>query len=298
MNSFYSNSRAIVRAILPTGIVDVLRQRKEQAQLAIDNAKAEEFKRSVRMLDRPTTISYSWADAQSFLSGLGCDRHQVTAGSISDSSLNYSTNILEKHIRAKPANGLHVGNFVGISLCHYTNFLHKLDKRSVMVSIDPNLTHRGIKRPMEKVISCLARYGLNGNSIVLTGYSLEKSVSNDGVSITQGYDPESEYEHELGCENQISLLACLAEGKFDFAVIDGNHEADYLSREIASIARLLKIGGILVLDDVNWDTLGKVYALLDSSLFERIGSDGRVGLAKKLSNRADAILRNEPKADA
>jgi SAM-dependent methyltransferase len=207
------------------------------------------------------------------------DRLQVMAGSISENSLKYSTDILEHHIKSRPANGLHVGNFVGISLCHYTNFLYQLDKRSVMVSIDPNLSHRGIKRPMEKVISCLTRFGLNGNSIVLTGYSLEKSISNDGVSITQDYDPKSEYEHELGCENQISLLARLAEGKFDFAVIDGNHEADYLSREIASIARLLKTGGILVLDDVNWDTLGKVYALLDASLFEKIGSDGRVGLA-------------------
>jgi SAM-dependent methyltransferase len=286
-----------VRAIMPTGIVDLLRQRKERAQLAIDNAKAEEFKRSVRMFGPSDKVPYSWADAQSFLSGLGCDRHQVMSGSISDSSLNYSTNILEKYIKNKPAIGLHVGNFVGISLCHYTNFLHKLDKRSVMVSIDPNLTHRGIKRPMDKVISCLARYGLNGNSMVLTGYSLEKSVSNDGVSITEDYDPLSEYEHELGCENQLSILVSLAEGKFDFAVIDGNHEPDYLTREIDSIARLLKIGGILVLDDVNWDTLRNVYALLDSSVFERIGSDGRVGLAKKLSNRAEAILRNEPQED-
>jgi len=34
---------------------------------------------------------------------------------------------------------------------------------------------------------------------------------------------------------------------FDFFLIDGNHEADYLKREIETADKLLKLGGLLIL---------------------------------------------------
>lgn len=274
-------ARLLAGFVVPYNVVEFIRDRRARRRLAADNAKADEFKRAVRERKRPAAADYNWADAHSFLSGLGCDRKQVGDGSISEQSLVYSCKVLEQHVKSRPVVGLHIGNFVGISLCHYVDFVRRLDENSVVVSIDPNLTHRGIHNPLDKVISCLNHFGLQSNAIILTGFSLEKSVSNDGVKITPDYDPAIMFNSEMSCENQLPMLVRLMPDQFDFAVIDGNHEGSYLTREIDLIYRLLKPNGILVADDVNWNELGRVYATLNPERFEPAGSDGRVGLAKK-----------------
>jgi hypothetical protein len=187
-----------------------------------------------------------------------------------------------EHVLARPIRGLHVGNFVGVSLCQFTDFARRLDERSTIISIDPNLPHRGIRQPIDLVMRCLSRYGLQGNSLVLTGYSLEKCMGNDGFA-GLGYDPEVEFSKECSAENQLLQLGELLPATFNFAFIDGNHDGSYLSREIAAIDRLLKPGGLLILDDVDWTELGDVFRSIDSERFEYLGSDGRVGIVRKRS---------------
>ncbi|MFI5386238.1 MAG: class I SAM-dependent methyltransferase [Fimbriimonadales bacterium] len=231
-------------------------------------------------MSRPVAIPYSQTDVLDFLCSLGQDLEEVTGGSIPESSRVYACQAIEQHPGTRPVYGLHVGNFVGVSLCHFTNFVRQLDESSTIVSIDPNLPHRGIHHPMDSVIRCLNRYGLQGNSLILTGYSLEKSVSNDGVPVAD-YDPGVEFSREQSCENQLPQLVRILPASFDFAVIDSNHEERYLTSEIEAIGRLLKTGGLLILDDVDWDELGKVYRGIDLARYDNLGTDGRIGLLRK-----------------
>jgi hypothetical protein len=69
---------------------------------------------------------------------------------------------------------------------------------------------------------------------------------------------------------------------FDVALLDGNHEGEYLRREISKIVRILKLGGLIVLDDVDahWIEIQEVFQSLGGLGFEIVGTDGRVGVAK------------------
>jgi hypothetical protein len=58
----------------------------------------------------------------------------------------------------------------------------------------------------------------------------------------------------------------IAQASFDFFLIDCNHEADYLKREIESVDKLLKLGGFLTLDDIFsfWNELQKIYDSIEA----------------------------------
>jgi Methyltransferase domain len=273
-----SSSRAYLRilagCVVPHTIVEVIRARRTRKRLAIEVQRSEAIKDALRQSSRSLATTYNWTDALDFLAAMNCDRSDISRGSMPERSLDFACRELEQRISARPVLGLHVGNFVGVSLCHFTNFVRRIDDRSVIVSIDPNLDHRGIKNPLEKVIRCLNRYNLQGNSLVLTGYSLERSP----IGVT---NPEATFDHEFSCENQLPQLARLMSGRFDFAVIDGNHDGPYLTREIAAIDHLLKPDGLFVLDDVDWDSVGGVYRTLETQCHDRLATDGRVGLARK-----------------
>jgi hypothetical protein len=235
----------------------------------------------------PLREAYSYRSAIEFHAARGLVRSHVVAGSIPESSLEFCSASLDKFLPARagePVTGLHVGNFIGVSLCHVTDYARKRDERSVVVSIDPNLTHRGIENPQHHVISILNYFGLQQNAMVLVGYSGLKSISNDGVTFIDDsgleYDPFSSFSSELSCEDVLRNLITFSEGRFDFVMLDGNHERGYLQTEIAKVRRLLKPGGVLVLDDVSeaWADIKKEYEELGSQGWRALGADGRVGI--------------------
>ena len=80
-------ARLIAGFVLPHNLVEWIRHRRARKQAAIDYARADAFKRTVSSLARPAAVPYSRSEAVSFLSGLGCDRLQVEAGSMPESSL-------------------------------------------------------------------------------------------------------------------------------------------------------------------------------------------------------------------
>jgi SAM-dependent methyltransferase len=274
MSSRLAYLRLVAGCVVPHTIVEVVRAKRKRQRDAMEGQRTEAIKEALRKKGRRPPTPYSWSDALDFLAALNCDRSDVIAGSIPERSLDYCCRELEQRIKARPVVGLHIGNFVGVSLCHITDFVRRLDERSTIVSVDPNLYPRGIKNPLEKVISCLNRYDLQSNSLILTGYSLEKSTSN-------APDPDATFDQEFSCENQLPQLARLMPECFDFAVIDGNHDDEYLTREIVAIDRVLKPGGLLVFDDVNWGSVGGVYQTLDPHGHERLATDGRIGLVMK-----------------
>jgi hypothetical protein len=83
----------------------------------------------------------------------------------------------------------------------------------------------------ERVLNAEIDDHLDGEA-ACAGYSGRKSVSNDGILFISEngseYDPLSHFSDEQSCEDTLSNLAVLYEGRFDFAVMDGNHEAEYL----------------------------------------------------------------------
>jgi Methyltransferase domain len=268
--------------ILPHGLVmKIIRsQAVRRRRIAAVETSAQASKPSGR-----EDYSYSAAIEAHFAKGL--HRNHVVAGSISESSLEFCSTTLDKFLHAdpdKPLVGLHVGNFVGVSLCHFADYARKRNEDSVVVSIDPNLTHRGIENPQNHVISILNRFGLQRNAMILVGYLGQKSISNDGVTFVgetgEEYDPFSSFSSELSCENVLLNLITVSDGRFDFAILDGNHDRGYLQAEIAKVRRLLKPNGLLLLDDVSeaWADIKKEYDELSSQGWRALGADGRVGI--------------------
>ena len=273
--------RRIVIACLPVGLVNYVQARRRHKELA----EISERVRKLQTADRNARHKFSYEDAIAYLVSIKLPENHVRGHSIPKSSLEFCA----QHIRARcsmgcsPIFGLHVGNFIGISLAYLTDACVKMHPKSCIYSIDPNIPHRNISHPQDYVVALLDHFGLTANASILVGYSLEKSVSNDGM-IYDRYDPIDNFSREHSCENQLVQLANVSMRQMDFAVMDGNHSAEYLSREIRALEKLLKPSGLLILDDVTegWHEIKKTYHALDPARWERLACDGRVGIARLL----------------
>ncbi len=241
----------------------------------------------------PTQISknFSYEDAMQFIFGL----HVTTEGhirtaSIPKESLEYTSTYFKDLPKDRPLIALHIGNFVGISLTWMADQLRKIHPNSVVVSIDPNIIHRGVKYPLEVVIKLTNYFSLEENIIVLIGYSLEKNIS-DGANTEHDGSMFRNGSIYPSFENTLQNLELFSEQKYDLALIDGNHESTYLSREIDHIYHLLKKNGLLILDDISdyWENraqLKSIYDNADEKRFIKVGTDGRVGILRKRNNEA------------
>jgi hypothetical protein len=129
--------------ILPHGLVmKIIRsQAVRRRRIAAIRTSVEASKPSERE-------DYSYGAAIEAHVAKGLHRNHVVAGSIPESSLEFCSINLDRFVpadRDKPLVGLHVGNFVGVSLCYIVDYARKRNEDSIVVSIDPNLTHRGIE---------------------------------------------------------------------------------------------------------------------------------------------------------
>ncbi len=243
--------------------------------------KNEKIREGHRLTAHPAVGEFSFDEVERYLLSIGGD----LSGSMPQDSLRYLATFLSGKNVLK---GLHVGNFQGVSLSFFASVLRQLNSESVILGIDPNITHRNIANPQGKVLSLLNHFGLQKNAMILTGYSLEKSVADDGRDYSTPYaylKADNVYSSEPSCENQLENLAKLCPSTFDFALIDGNHEGNYLSRELEFMSRLLRPGGYLFLDDVSttWFEIERVFEnAARTGVYEKLGSDGRVGVLKKL----------------
>lgn len=215
--------------------------------------------------------------AVAFLVGRGLDPEAVLLGSIQEQSLRFAEEVIERHATEGPLRALHVGNFVGVSLAALSDVLFRRDPGSVVVSIDPNLPHLGIEDLQGHVMALLDHFGLLGSNVVVCGYSLERAVSTkkEGVPAL----PAS--------ENTLAALSRLDQ-RFDLVLVDGNHDADYLRRELDAILPLLSRGGILILDDVSrhHEPVRRVYEELladEARSVREVGRDERLGILLKES---------------
>jgi hypothetical protein len=133
----------------------------------------------------------------------------------------------------------------------------------------------------------LNHFGLQKNAIISVGYSTHKTVSNDGIAFVgesgMEYDPYSKFNNEQSCEDVLANLARMSPGRFDFAVVDGNHEGSHLRKETAILRPLLRGGGVLILDDVSdaWSEIKAEYDGLRADGWGTVGADGRVGILQR-----------------
>jgi hypothetical protein len=268
-----------VKYVMPHGLMQQILRAQRRRLIATHNTAQASV--------AAQQIPYSYNAAVEFHCARGLPRSHVVGGSMPESTLAYCSKTLDDLIPTKvdrPLIGLHVGNFLGVSLSHFVNYVRQRNEKSVVVSVDPNLIHRGIEHPQKHVIAILNHFGLQGNAVICVGYSTGKSLSNDGTAFIGEngveYDPYAGFESEQSCEGALSNLCTISEGRFDFAVVDGNHEGSYLRRETAVVRRLLKREGILILDDVSdaWTEIKAEYDDLQSGGWRAIAADGRVGV--------------------
>lgn len=122
-------------------------------------------------------------------------------------------------------NGLQIGGFVGMTHAYIANHLNKAGGDGVILTVDCNLTHRGIHDPLHKLDFLVNHYRLNHNSMSVLGLA-QNSMSNFS---------------KMGM-------------RFDFILLDGNHELSNVLEEVRLSDRILRHGGRLILDDIDhWD---------------------------------------------
>jgi hypothetical protein len=291
--------RNFFRSILPYGFVEWNRRRRSTARQSnpndwLDARRTDQSRNRVRIAKTyhdhsraPKSVlnALSYDDVVDFLIARGVDRDHILEGSIPRTSLRTIGEAIDSWLDSSaPLRGLHIGNFVGVSLSFMTAAMVRRHPHSGVIGVDPNLPHRGVHNPQNHVAALLNACGLSSQVLLVAGYSQGKSVSNDGV-VFGGYDPHSAYTHEQSCENVLELLCNLGFGQLDIAVIDGNHEAEYLKQEIIQVSKLLRTGGLLVVDDIDdaWEDLRDVFTEIGGFGFEQLLTDGRIGIARRMT---------------
>ena len=258
--------KTVIRWILPYGVVDIVRkkvilphrQRKIKLLLANWDSINQQYS-----FERTSKITRE--EIIALLGSWELDMQQIDSGSIPTPDLEAICNFIQNNYR-NPLIGVHVGNFVGVSLAYIATRLRKMSEQNVIISIDPNLTHRGISNTEEVVTKLLRALDVQDVVVRVTGYSLNKSVSNDGVTRGTNYDPLQHFLTEDAPEWQLKNLLKILKDRVDFIMLDGNHDPDYLREEIRICYELLHKGGAVLLDDIseNWVGLKEVFGELSS----------------------------------
>jgi predicted O-methyltransferase YrrM len=220
----------------------------------------------------PRRRPFSYAEAESVLTGRGVALEVIRTGSIGPAQLRFVAEVIAGQAPAdRPLRVVHIGNFLGVSLAGLSDAVAGHDPRSRIVSIDPNVAHMGVHDPQSHVLALLDHFGLQGSNVVIRGYSLTRPLAHDGA--------------QAG-ENALLSLENLGQ-RFDIAFVDGNHDAGYVRAELEVLARLVDDGGLLILDDVS-QTYREIRTLFqevdagDAWPLDAVAHDGlRIGVLRK-----------------
>jgi hypothetical protein len=278
--------KQLLKIILPHGLVRLWQRRQERGyQLSRDFFGGA----------HESLHSFSYDEIIAFLCKRGLDEQQVREGSIPDSSLRYLASILlDASDKSGPLLGLHIGNFLGVSLAFLTSTVRNIHPNSIVLAIDPNLEHRGMAHPQDHVCALLHHFGLSSHVTLCCGFSCASNIANDGRNYEDNYrllyaeEIAASVEQSIAPQQIISQLQRLGAGPFDFAVIDGNHESDYVRQELEQIHALMKPGALVFMDDVSegWPMLKQVFETSNTSLYHCREGNGRIGVLEVLSDQS------------
>jgi len=273
--------KEIIKYTLPFGVYIKWSAFKNKKLL---RERAERLKKYARLQSNELNNfrQYDYEESIRVLIAQKLDENQIRFGSIPEKDLSFVTTELKKcfHENEK-LTLLHIGNFVGVSLCYFANFVKTLHEESLVVAIDPNIEHRGIFHPEDYVKNLISYFQLDKNVLLIDAFSLEKNLKNDGGVL---YTKELGMQNEIGCSHSLKNIAKITDKKFDVCIIDGNHESEYLSEEIKYAIDIMKDGSFIVLDDIlYWEDVKRVFDKWQTDKnFKLIASSDRIGIIKVL----------------
>jgi predicted O-methyltransferase YrrM len=144
-----------------------------------------------------------------------------------------------------------------------------------LISDDPTITKTlevGCAYGLSSLYICEAIRGRAGAQHTMIDPN-QNSVY-DGVGVRNLQEVGVDYAELIESESEFALPRILESGKgtYDFIFIDGWHTFDHTLLDCFYATRLLRLGGILALDDVDWDSVGRVVDfLLTYPCYEDIG---------------------------
>ena len=252
--------------VMPHGVV--ARQRT-RARARTEAERRERYAAALAAATEQRAPIHDYDTLLGLATEAGVDADLLRTGSIPPDTLDF---ILER-IDGGP--GLHLGNYAGLSLAYLA-----ARTEGVIVAVDPNIEHWGLPNPQDTVVRLLDAAGVSERVLLIVGYSLEKTPGNDG-SIIAGHDPAASYAQELAPVDVLGNLRALGV-KFRWAVLDGNHEPDYLRAELDALHPLMTDDGVLFLDDVDphWPEIRKVFESAGEG-WRPDGKDHRTGVLRR-----------------
>lgn len=279
---------------VPHSLVRVAQHfRRQRQRRIIHEGMAAAQTAAQTLAEETSTPLFSYEAAFAWLAANGFEEQQCRLGSMPLAVLESAWMQIERLQRRGPVRLLHIGNFVGVSLCYFASKLDR-NRGDLIVSLDPNIEHRGIQQPAAVVTRVAAHFGLSGVILPIQAFSLQANPANDGATAdySRALDPSSA-RAETGFEHGLENLATIAAGRFSAILLDGNHDPAYLSREIDICVRLLEEDGLLLLDDIDaaWENLQALYEKLRRrDGFEEIDRTERLGVLRKTSGQPVAEL--------
>lgn len=231
-------------------------------------------RRLKRRREEPVPTSrFDYDQTVKLLVARGLDEEVVRFNSILEPHLDFIRDTMVERLRLpRPLIGLHVGNFLGISLTAFADALRTIEPDSTVIAVDPNIDTPGLPNPQQHVIASLASCGLLDSVLLITGYSFERTEHNGGLP-----DSGVDVLPRLG---RLGL-------RFDAALVDGNHLGSTVSRELQWLQPRLNSGGLVFLDDVtdSWHEIRDVFNAVagdESTGYRALGHDGRIGVLQRV----------------
>jgi hypothetical protein len=205
----------------------------------------------------------------------GVDETTLRHSSIPVNSLDFVVELIDR------GPGLHIGNYAGVSLAYLAGRVDGL-----IVAVDPNVPHRGLKHGQDSVVRLVTAAGVQDRVVLICGYSRSKNPSNQGA-VVRGYDPASAWAHEFAPECVLANLGQLGV-RFGWALLDGNHEPNYLRAELADLEPLLLGDGLVFLDDCSesWPEIRDVFRSVPDGWCAE-ATDGRIGVLRRVEGNVD-----------
>ncbi len=284
--------KTIIKFCLPYGCFYLLQKYRLKKSIAADLAGVVVRDRENALIERDNKISSTPPKSYDEIANYFIDTYNIPAQEVIDGSIpkeNCDTIIAQCIRLKKPTlHLLNIGNYLGVALLYIINELKNKEISCLVTIIDPNIPHRGVTDLQTKFFDASQRFGLLKDILLIPGYSLNKSLSNDGVEFNS-YNPIQNFDREVAPENVLLSLTKRQFGTFDIAILDGNHNSTYLKNEISQVDKMLNKGGLIVFDDVNdfWSpikTTVKNFTENYQKTYDQVVYDGRILIAQKKSN--------------
>jgi hypothetical protein len=242
--------------------------------LAVRSARKVREENERRFIVQAPRENERYEEVIQFLLDRGLDEYAVRVGSIPSRSLEYIGEVVRHHLPERPIRALHIGNFVGVSLCHVSWMVREKDPSSIVLSVDPNQPHMGIEDPEFHARALLEKFGLLSTNLIIRGYTMAATPGADGASV-----------------NVLAALQPICGRAFELVLIDGSHEEHYLSDEFRAVRGLLADNSIVVFDDIeDFAGVASVFGqVLRDETVVKLGEDGRVGIVQvRLADRVSS----------